>query len=141
MSARLYSLLGAYRARAARLIRSPEAMRRLVREASAVRDDAGKADGPLAAVREDLGNLVALARAWLAGEYRAVSLQTLALVVAALAYLLAPLDLAPDAIPIAGLVDDATFLGLVVAQIRTELDAFVRWREAASQDTALLTHL
>ncbi len=117
-----------YQSRATRLLSTPGALAKLLRRAS-TRTRTGE-PGPLAGVRQDLADCLALVRAWHAGDYRAIAPQSIVLIVAALAYLLAPLDAVPDLVPVAGLLDDAAVVGLVAAQLRGELDRFSAWQAA-----------
>jgi uncharacterized membrane protein YkvA (DUF1232 family) len=45
------------------------------------------------------------------------------------------LDLIPDAIPVAGLVDDAAVLAFVLRQARAEVEAFKKWEKAKTKST------
>ena len=56
--------------------------------------------------------------------------QALLSVVAALLYFLAPLDMVPDWLPGAGLLDDLAVLAWVMRTWAAELDAYRAWREA-----------
>lgn len=75
--------------------------------------------------------MLRLIRAYYRGQYRAVPVATLLIVIAALIYLVNPLDLIPDWIPGLGLLDDAFILALVVRRTREALDAFIEWESAA----------
>lgn len=55
------------------------------------------------------------------GSYTGLSAGNLALMVAALAYLALPIDLAPDFIPVVGLMDDCVVLGWVFFRLKDEL--------------------
>jgi uncharacterized membrane protein YkvA (DUF1232 family) len=76
--------------------------------------------------------MLRLIRAYYRGQYRAVPATTLLIIVAALIYLLNPLDLIPDWIPGIGLIDDAFVLALVVRRTRETLDDFIAWESAAT---------
>ena len=93
---------------------------------------AGKAEEhrtSLQAVWNDLQTMLRLIRDWIAGDYRQVSASTLVAIVGAVAYFLSPLDAVLDVIPVLGLVDDATVIGVVVSQVRGELTAFRTWEQ------------
>ena len=91
----------------------------------------GRAEsGPLREVREQLQRLIALLKAYVSGEYRDVSVQTMVTVAAAIVYFVVPFDGIPDFLFGWGLVDDAAVISYVVAQISSELEAFAAWQEA-----------
>jgi uncharacterized membrane protein YkvA (DUF1232 family) len=75
--------------------------------------------------------MLRLIRAYYRGQYRAIPVTTLLIIVAALIYLVNPLDLIPDWIPGLGLLDDAFILALVVRRTREALDAFIEWERPA----------
>lgn len=82
--------------------------------------------GPLTPLKHDLQTLLRLLRAYGEGRYRAVSGKNLALAGLGLLYLVSPLDVVPDFLPI-GFTDDAAVIGFVLRKIRTELTAFEAW--------------
>ena len=47
-----------------------------------------------------------------------------------LVYVFSPLDLIPDYIPGVGLLDDASIVGLCIAAIKSDLEAFKAWAKA-----------
>ena len=63
------------------------------------------------------------------GTYREIPWTTVASAVAGLAYVLSPIDLIPDFIPVIGLVDDALVIGLVLAAIDSDLQSYVAWKK------------
>ena len=92
--------------------------------------DKGERNARFARVRDDLNLLLGVCAAWWRGEYRALGRQALLSVVAALLYFLAPLDMVPDWLPGAGLLDDLAVLAWVMRTWAAELDAYRAWREA-----------
>ncbi len=77
----------------------------------------------------DLPLLVRLLKAWKDGRYRGLSVQTLVAVVAALLYVISPLDVVPDFIPLIGLFDDAVVLAWLLSSIAHDLDRFRVWEQ------------
>ncbi len=63
------------------------------------------------------------------GEYKAVPWKFLAATGFAVTYLVSPLDIVPDFIPLVGFVDDATVFALVVSAYNSELDAYRKWKK------------
>lgn len=117
--------------RGAKLLKNPGLLRRVLSQAMTKSDQADS--GPLAQVKEQLLRLIALLKAYAAGEYRDVSTQTMIVVAAAVAYFVVPFDAVPDFLFGWGLVDDAAVISYVAAQIASELAAFARWQEAQKQ--------
>lgn len=64
----------------------------------------------------------------ISGDYKDYSLSNLAIIVAALIYVVSPLDLVPDIIPIVGLVDDATIVIWAVGVVNEELAKYEEWK-------------
>ena len=92
---------------------------------------------PSARIRElgdQIRRLGRLIRAYADGSYRDIGAGSVVLAVAAVLYLVTPLDLVPDGIPGAGLVDDATVLAFVLGKLRHELDRFAAWERADAID-------
>src|SRR5262245_8361560 len=61
------------------------------------------------------------------GHYR-LPWKTVAALIAALAYFVAPIDVIPDLIPLSGFIDDAAVLGLVFGTAESDLRHYCRWR-------------
>jgi uncharacterized membrane protein YkvA (DUF1232 family) len=74
-----------------------------------------------------LQTMLRLVHAYERGEYKEVSNDALMWIVAALNYLVDPLDLIPDRTPFLGFVDDAIVIGFVADKTRQTLDDFMIW--------------
>ena len=121
--------------RSAGLLKSPRLLKQLLTRAVG---KLGRADkGPLVEMKEQLQRMIALVKAYVSGDYRAVSTQTMVTVVAAILYFVVPFDVVPDFLFGWGLVDDAAVLSFVAAQIAGELDAFAEWQKAEANDEKL----
>lgn len=64
------------------------------------------------------------------GEYKNVPWKLLAAIGFAATYLVSPLDIIPDFIPIGGFVDDAAVFALVVSSFQSELDTYKKWKNS-----------
>jgi uncharacterized membrane protein YkvA (DUF1232 family) len=71
-------------------------------------------------------------------SYREVPWETVALAIVAVAYFVMPFDLIPDFIPVAGLIDDAAVIVLVLASIDADLDRFAEWEAAQKRPRSRL---
>jgi len=122
----------AYLLRARRLLGDPAALDELAQHARS------KASGsPNSKIRE-LGDRIKLlgrlVRAYANGSYREITVGNIVLIVAAILYFVTPIDLIPDALPGAGLMDDATVLAFVLAKLEIELDRFSSWEKDQAID-------
>ncbi len=77
----------------------------------------------------DLQLLVRLVKAAINGAYTGLPVQKLVTIVAAILYLISPLDVIPDFIPVAGYTDDAVVIAWVLNSIAEELKGFKRWEQ------------
>jgi len=75
--------------------------------------------------------MLRLIRAYAAGSYRDVPESTLVVIIAAVVYVVNPLDVIPDAVPALGYLDDATVIALAVRRSRQALDDFMAWETSA----------
>ena len=64
-----------------------------------------------------------------AGKYTSIPWKLIASTGFAVAYLVSPLDIIPDFLPIVGFVDDATVFALVVSSFQSELNAYKEWKK------------
>ena len=113
-------------ARAEQLIRNPRELLGLLEVAERRLDRLS--EGPFGKVVDDVKTLLRLVRAYATGQYRDVSGKNIALAVAAVVYLVSPLDVIPDFLP-GGFTDDAAVVGFVIRKIGTELARFQAWEE------------
>ncbi|HEY2124623.1 MAG TPA: DUF1232 domain-containing protein, partial [Chthoniobacterales bacterium] len=74
--------------------------------------------------------MLRLLRAYGRGDYDKVSGRALLSVVAAVAYLVDPVDFIPDEVPFFGYLDDATVLEFAIQKTRKALDDFMVWELA-----------
>ena len=80
-------------------------------------------------VSEDLATMVELLRDWGEKRYTSLPVRSITLSVAALAYLLSPLDLIPDQLPVIGLIDDVSVvMGVLKLGVGYDLDKYREWQ-------------
>ena len=102
----------------------PEATEKLLKDAQA---KANKHNGPITERLDELMTFIRLIRAYFNGQYRDVPWETIAVALAAVIYFVSPIDLIPDVIPVAGYVDDAAVVGVVIASLTNDLEHFREW--------------
>ncbi len=75
--------------------------------------------------------MLRLIRAYSDGTYRNIPESTFVVIIAAIVYVVTPLDVIPDALPALGYLDDATVVALAVKRGRQALDDFMAWETRA----------
>lgn len=71
--------------------------------------------------------LVRLVRSYISGDYRDISGNTIISGLAVLLYVLSPIDLVPDFIPVLGFLDDLSLVSWFVGKFQTEISKFRDW--------------
>ena len=87
-----------------------------------------KLKGPLSRFFEDVKDFFSLLKDFFSGEYREVPWFTVAAITAALLYVLNPVDLIPDFIPIIGQVDDALVVSICLYLVEEDLEKYREWK-------------
>jgi uncharacterized membrane protein YkvA (DUF1232 family) len=112
-------------------VEDPQRLRALFQEAA--KEAASLPKDPFKETWPYFQTMLRLIRAYYQGHYRDVDESTLVVIIAAVVYVVNPLDLIPDAIPALGFLDDATVLALAVRRTRQALDDFMTWETATVQ--------
>jgi uncharacterized membrane protein YkvA (DUF1232 family) len=95
-----------------------------------------KCHGPLARFLGDVRTIIAMLKDYSKKSYREVPWWTIAAATAALLYVLNPLDIIPDFIPVFGLIDDAAVVSACVFLLERDLARYRIWkRETAGKNT------
>jgi len=88
-----------------------------------------KGNGPLGRFVADLKLLFSIIQDYINGNYREIPWWSIAAIVAALLYVLSPIDLIPDFIPVVGYVDDALIVAACLAMVETDLHEYKEWKK------------
>lgn len=83
---------------------------------------------------DDIKTSFALIRDWFNGSYDKVPTRMIVSLAGALIYLVSPLDLIPDWVPMAGFVDDAAILAFVFQLSKVDLNAYREWKRRQQAD-------
>lgn len=132
------SLFTYFLKKAARVVGKPARVALVMKEAV---DTLKDHDNPKPGVHQviDLGmTLVRLITAWAQGHYRGVSPMTIVSGVAVMLYVVSPIDLIPDFIPILGFGDDLALIAWFVGRFRDEMAKFQQWEKNGGRPDALV---
>ncbi len=85
----------------------------------------------------DIGaTVIRLVRNYISGEYRQIETGTIVSALGVLLYVLSPVDLVPDFIPVVGFLDDLALLSWFVDKFQGEIARFREWESTnATQET------
>lgn len=92
-----------------------------------------KNKGPLEEVWDYLMIIFSLIKDWINGEYREIPNGSIIAIMIGLIYFVSPVDIIPDFIPGIGLLDDAIVLGLIIKQVKADLDKYKEWKQARNK--------
>jgi uncharacterized membrane protein YkvA (DUF1232 family) len=87
-----------------------------------------ESSGPLKRLVKDFKLLMSLLNDYWHGTYREIPWWAISAVVFALLYVLSPIDLIPDVIPVIGYTDDAAVVALTLLLIEQELEKYKEWK-------------
>ncbi|GAA4385376.1 YkvA family protein [Hymenobacter koreensis] len=73
--------------------------------------------------------VVRLVRSYINGSYRQIETGTVVSGLAVLLYVLSPIDLVPDFIPLLGFLDDLSLISWFVGKFQEEISRFHEWEE------------
>jgi uncharacterized membrane protein YkvA (DUF1232 family) len=110
----------------ARMVKDEDVRRVLAREQEIREKFEG--NGPLGKFIGDLKLLFGIVGDYWNGAYREVPWYTIAAIVAALLYVLSPVDMIPDFIPVFGYLDDAAVVAWCLYLVRTDLSIYKEWK-------------
>lgn len=90
----------------------------------------------LAKYFNDLCEILELLRDRATGVYKETPWATIAALTGALIYVLSPIDLLLDIIPIIGFLDDAVVIGLAIKLAQPDLEKYRTWKAARKEKAA-----
>jgi uncharacterized membrane protein YkvA (DUF1232 family) len=83
--------------------------------------------GPLTKHIEEFKLLFNMIKDYWQGNYKNIPFWSIAAIVVALLYVINPLDLIPDVIPVVGYLDDAVVIAACIAMIREDINNYKNW--------------
>jgi uncharacterized membrane protein YkvA (DUF1232 family) len=81
----------------------------------------------LQSISSKLMTLGKLLKFYATGDYRAIDLKNVVIIITAFVYFLSPIDLIPDFIPMLGFADDIALVSFVFNSVAEEIEKFETW--------------
>ena len=116
--------------RATKLLGRPFKVVTVLNEVATKLSDAESKNNKFQQLFDVAQTLVRLVRRYASGEYRQVSTTTIVSGLAVLLYVLSPIDLIPDFIPVVGFLDDLSLISWFVVKFQGEITKFREWEKA-----------
>lgn len=82
---------------------------------------------------KDVCEVFSLLKDWMAGRYPVIPWTVIATLVGALLYVLSPLDLIPDFIPVVGFTDDAGVFAVALSFAGADLAKYREWKRQRAE--------
>ena len=119
--------------RAARLLGRPFKVITVLNEVADKLADHKSKDNKFQQLLNTMLTVVRLVRYYVSGDYRQISTKTIVAGLAVLLYVLSPIDLIPDFIPVVGFLDDLSLISWFVASFQVEINRFREWEKTAAR--------
>lgn len=119
--------------RATRLLGSPFKIITILNETANKLADEESKDNKFKQLFKVALTLVRLVRNYASGEYRDIKNSTIISGLAVLLYVLSPIDLIPDFIPVVGFLDDLSLVSWFVGKFQGEIVRFREWEQRIAQ--------
>lgn len=118
--------------RASRLLGKPFKVVTVLNEAAEKLADEKSRDNKFKQLFNTALTLVRLVRRYASGEYRQIQPSTVVSGLAVLLYVLSPIDLVPDFIPVLGFLDDLSLVSWFIGKFHGEIVRFREWEQTTA---------
>ncbi|RZL12401.1 MAG: DUF1232 domain-containing protein [Hymenobacter sp.] len=125
------SIFSMFIGRASKLLGKPFKIITVLNEAADKLADKDSKDNKFKQLFNTAFTLVRLVRDYASGEYRQIETTTIVSGLGVLLYVISPIDLVPDFIPVLGFLDDLSLISWFLGKFHVEIDRFRAW-EATS---------
>ncbi|WP_242693035.1 YkvA family protein [Sabulibacter ruber] len=117
--------------KASGLMKKPVKIGLLLTTAYEKLQDANSSESGLDQLKDIMFRFIRLVKAYYNGTYRQVNTKSMLLGIAVLLYIVTPLDIVPDFIPILGFADDLSLMAWFINAFQEELHKFQVWEESS----------
>ena len=123
------AIFNVFVSRAGRLLGRPFKAFTILNEVATKLSDRKSKDNKFRQLLDVMLTVVRLIRSYISGDYRQISVKTVVSGLAVLLYVLSPIDLIPDFIPVLGFLDDLSLISWFVGSFQSEIIRFRNWEE------------
>lgn len=123
------ALFNVFLGRATKLLGRPFKVVTVLNEAADKLADKGSKTNKFRQLFDVALTIVRLVRSFISGEYRNIATSTVISGLAVLLYVISPIDLIPDFIPVVGFLDDLSLVSWFVGKFQGEITKFRDWEE------------
>ncbi len=88
----------------------------------------------LISCKADIKTLCSMLTDWAKGNYKHISKRTAVIVGLCIGYVISPIDLIPDFIPVAGKIDDISVILFMLRVVKKELGFYRIWQATRDND-------
>ena len=131
-------LFNVFVGRAAKLLGKPFKVVTILNETADKLADQGSKTNKFRQLFDVALTLVRMVRSFISGEYRDISTSTVVSSLAVLLYVLSPIDLVPDFIPVVGFLDDLSLISWFVGKFSTEINRYKEWEQTGRGQAAIV---
>lgn len=122
--------------RATRLLGKPFKVITVLNEAADKLADEKSKDNKFKQLFSTAFTMVRLVRSYVSGEYRQIETSTIISGLGVLLYVLSPIDLVPDFIPVLGFLDDLSLVSWFLGKFHVEVARFREWEQTGARTLA-----
>jgi uncharacterized membrane protein YkvA (DUF1232 family) len=122
--------------RASKLLGKPFKIITVLNEAADKLADKKSKDNKFKQLFSTALTLVRLVRAYASGDYRQIETSTIISGLGVILYVVSPIDLVPDFIPVLGFLDDLSLVSWFLGKFHVEIARFREWEQTGVKDTS-----
>ncbi|SHJ25504.1 Uncharacterized membrane protein YkvA, DUF1232 family [Hymenobacter daecheongensis DSM 21074] len=126
------AIFSIFMARASKILGKPFQVAIVLKEVAEKLADKKSSKGAFGQLIELALTLVRLVQAYITGAYRQIETGTVVSGVAVLLYVLSPIDLVPDFIPVLGFLDDFSLISWFITKFQGEISRFQEWEKTSA---------
>jgi len=127
------AIFSVFVSRASKLLGKPFKIVTILNEVATKLADANNKDNKFKQLFDVALTVVRMVRSYITGEYREIQSSTVISGLAVLLYVLSPIDLVPDFIPVLGFLDDLSLVSWFVGKFQGEIVRFRDWENSTAQ--------